>query len=140
MSGTMGASGRSMGGSPAWTASVSGCGITPVYGTLWTLEAPEADPPAVEAGLVLGDDADGSVLLEHREADLVHLLDAVLPQRHLSVLHAEVLLREVLRDPFAVTGNHGRLRVDQGVDGRKPPADEREPTIDEEQGHDEDHP
>src|SRR5207248_4688232 len=157
MSGVTGASRRSIVGSPPCTAIVSECGIrvslpqvaridrarpseAALFGHGLTLEETHSAAAAKALRAPLADDADAPVVFQHGEPDVAHLVEAVLADGHLDVVDAQALFLEILLHEVAVVDQHRRRRLDQAVEGRPAAAQHRDPSVEDEQGGDDDHP
>src|SRR5205823_13410222 len=155
MSGVTGASRRSSVGSPPCTAIVSECGIrvslpqvaridranpgeAALFGHGLTLEKTHSAAAAEALRAALTDDADAPVVFQHGEAAATHLVEAVLADGHLDVVDAQALFLETLLHEVAVVDQHRRRRLGQAVEGRPAAAQHRDPSVEGDQGCDDD--
>src|SRR6184192_3453203 len=157
MSGVTGASRRSIVGSPPCTAIVSECGIrvslpqlaridranpgeAALFGHGLTLEKTHSAAAAEALRAPLADDADAPVVFQHGEADVAHLVEAVLADGHLDVVDAQSLFLEILLHEIAVVDQQRWRRLDQAVESGPAAAQHRHAPVENQERGDDDHP
>src|SRR5438093_7397735 len=166
ISGVTGASLRSSVGSPPCTAIVSGCGIGSAYrkslepaqlfgsgdigeqhgddAALFrhrlTLEKTHAAAAAKALRAPLTDDADAPVVFQHGEADVAHLVEAVLADGHLDIVDVQALFVEILLHEIAVVDQQRWRRLDQAVESGPAAAQHRHAPGENQERGDDDHP
>src|SRR5207253_8952563 len=102
-----------------------------------TLEKTHAAAAPKTLRATLTDHTDATVVFQHGETDIAHLVEAMLSDRHLDIVDAQALFIEILFYEVAVVDQQRRRRLDQAVERGPAAAQHRDaPVEDEKRRHD----